>query len=176
MNWIVRDILSVCDLMFKEGLVDQRAGNVSYAFGEDLYITRSGSIKGSLSKHDIVKVPLRGKSVLDERASSEIKVHRSAIVKSGKRSVVHAHPVATVCLSFERELIVPKDSEGKTILGKVRVVDYSEVLNGHIFSKEMIVVVKEHGVFAVGDTPFEALQLISVLEHSCKIELWSRGL
>ncbi len=177
MEWIKREIIRTGRLLFEEGLVSARSGNLSRAFGNTLFITRTGSHLGSLREQDIVGVPLLGSSILDGRASVELEVHRRIIQITGKSAVVHAHPTYTLCVSFGRKLIEPADSEGREILGSVTVlrlekpsaseelaIAVSEALkDGHV------VVVEGHGVFSAHREILRAYSFISTLEHSCKI-------
>ncbi|ADO45666.1 class II aldolase/adducin family protein [Hydrogenobacter thermophilus TK-6] len=174
----MRKLQLIGRLLFEEGLVDARAGNLSVRIGDKMLITRRGSFLGDLKDHDFILLDIKRESLLDERASSELVVHREVYLKTQKRAVVHAHPVSAVKLSFEKDLIVPKDSEGKELLGSVRVL--KELPSGsyqlaqavaETLAGEKLVVVRGHGVFSADTDVFYAYSHISVLEHSCKILL-----
>ncbi len=182
MRWIYREIVEVGRLLFEEGLVSARSGNISRAFGEDIFITRTGSHMGNLSPADIIKLPLREKSILESRASVELPVHRRIILETGKNSVVHAHPTYTLKVAFETDLIEPIDSEGREILRKVPVLELkkpsaSEELarRASEFLKDFpVVVIRGHGVFSAHGELLRAYSYISTLEHSCKVMLVGR--
>jgi len=138
---------------------------------------------GNLMKEDIIKLPVKGRHPLDTRASVELPVHRAIILKTGKNAVVHAHPTYTLLVSYEREEIIPEDSEGREILGSIPALELerpsaseelaetaSEVLKGR-----PAVVVRGHGVFAAARELHRAYSYLSTLEHSCKI-LFLRGM
>ncbi|MDQ7039102.1 MAG: aldolase [Aquificota bacterium] len=182
MRWIVEEFRLVGKSLFREGLVSGRAGNLSYAWKDRLIITRTGSFLGNLTDRDLVEVPLKKGSVLDERASVELPVHRRVILETGKRAVVHAHPPCAVSLSLFEKTIDPVDSEGKVILGEVPVLDpekpsaseelaraVAEALRDH-----KVVVIKGHGAFAADMSLMRAYSYISTLEHSCRIRILSR--
>ncbi|WP_457599802.1 class II aldolase/adducin family protein [Hydrogenivirga sp.] len=177
MEWIYREIREVGRLLFREGLVSARSGNISRAFGGRIFITRTGSNVGALRKEDIISLPLQGSHLLDERASVELLVHRRIIRETGKGSVVHAHPTYTLLISFTGELIEPADSEGKEILGSVPVLELekpsaSEELAkraSEVLKRRPAVVIRGHGVFAADRELHRAYSLLSTLEHSCKI-------
>ena len=165
-------------LLFEEGLVDARAGNLSVRIGDKMLITRRGSFLGDLKDHDFILLDIKRESLLDERASSELVVHREVYLKTQKRAVVHAHPVSVVKLSFEKDLIMPKDSEGEELLNSVKVIpklpsgSYELAREvAKILSTSKLVVVRGHGVFSADTDAFYAYSHISVLEHSCKILL-----
>lgn len=178
MHYHTRKLIQVGKLLFEEGLVDARAGNLSVRVGQKMLITRRGSHLGTLKEHDFVLLDINKTSILDDRASSELLVHREVYIKAQNLALVHAHPTAVVKLSFKTKNIVPKDSEGKTLLKSVKVIPnlpsggqkLAKVISD-ILSQDKLVVVRSHGVFSADTDPFYAYSHISVLEHSCKILL-----
>jgi L-fuculose-phosphate aldolase len=177
MRWMVEEILLVGRLLFREGLVGGRAGNLSYAYGDRLIITRTGSFLGDLRETDLIDLPLRESSPLDERASVELPVHRSIILRTGKRAVVHAHPPCAVSLSLFERVIKPADTEGEVILGEVPVLEPGEDtarILGEALKDHRVVMVKGHGAFAADGSLLRAYSYISTLEHSCRIKLFSK--
>ena len=175
-------LVKIGELLYKEGLIDARAGNLSVRLGNRAIITRTGSHLGNLSFEDLIELPLYQKHTLEDRASSEWIVHRGIYLQTTHKAVVHAHPLYTVFLSNYYSRIEPKDSEGKAILGAVEVIpDYPSgseelarvVAQGLKTSK--ILIVKNHGVFSAGQTLTQAYSLISVLERSCRY-LWNTKL
>ncbi len=175
MKFVYREIIRVGKLLYREGLVDARAGNLSSSLGNDLFITRTGSFLGDLTRGDIIKLPLKGESVLDERASSELEVHRRIILETGSKAVVHAHPPSCVVLSFYSAFIKPIDSEGRQILGEVYVVESTDEV-AEALRECKAIVVRGHGVFSAGKSLWEAYSYVSCLERSCKILLWDKVL
>lgn len=177
-NYWTKKLKRVGALLFQEGLLDARAGNLSVKVGQRMIITRTGSHLGLLTEQSFVLLDIEREGPLDERASSELPVHREIYKRTSKRSVAHAHPPKAVAISFEVERIVPKDSEGKHLLGEVQVIpdmpsgslelarEVSKVLK-----TKRLVVVRGHGVFSADEDPFYAYSHISVLEYSCKILL-----
>lgn len=175
MRYHLRKLIHVGRLMFQEGLVDARAGNLSVKVCNGMLISRRGSHLGNLGEEDFVFVSFEG-GVLWERASSELLVHRAVYLHTEKSAVVHAHPIHTVALSLKVDVIRPVDSEGMDLLGEVRVIGPykpgSEELAQAVaeaLKDSHIVVVRGHGVFSADRDPFYAYSHISVLEHSCKI-------
>ncbi|MEN3028524.1 MAG: class II aldolase/adducin family protein, partial [Aquificaceae bacterium] len=68
----LRKLTEVGRLLYAEGLVDARAGNLSCKVGNELIITRRGSHLGRLKEWDFIKIPIEESSILEERASSEL--------------------------------------------------------------------------------------------------------
>ena len=182
MEFIYREIVRVGRLLFEEGLVSARSGNLSRAFGDRLFITRTGANMGALTGEDVICLPLKEEHLLDRRASVELPVHRRIILETKKPAVVHAHPTYTLLLSYDREEIIPVDSEGREILGRVPVLELERPSASEELAREAsevlkvvpVVVVKGHGVFSCAGELHRAYSLISTLEHSCKI-LFLRG-
>jgi len=171
-------IIKAGQLLFKEGLVDARAGNLSVRLDGMVLITRTGRHVGELSLEDIIELPLYGESVLEKRASSEWVVHKEIYLQTSHRAVVHAHPPKAVILSMSLDCIEPIDSEGKALLSIIKVLpDYpsGSLELARAVSEELktskLLVVRGHGVFSVGNDPLESYSLISVLERSCHILL-----
>ncbi len=176
MERLIEEIIRVGELLFREGLVDAVAGNLSVRFRNSIFITRRGRITGNLKRADVLRLNLL-KDFLDPRASSELIAHRSIYLNTEARAVVHAHPTYAVILSYRNGLIEPIDSEGREILGRVKVLslrkpsaskELAQALSSEL-KKERIVLVKGHGAFAVGNSLKEAYRYVSCLERSCKI-------
>ncbi|MFN3598732.1 MAG: class II aldolase/adducin family protein [Aquificaceae bacterium] len=175
----LKKLMEIGRLLYKEGLVDARAGNLSYRLEEDMVITRRGSHLGRLREEDFIKVSISKSHILEDRASSELPVHREVYLRASHRCLIHAHPICAVVLSFEKDLITPIDSEGKDLIGSVKVIDSCPsgsielaraVAEALVGSK--LVIVRSHGVFSADLEPFYAYSHISVLERSCKILLY----
>ncbi len=176
MKWIEKEITKVGRLLFEEHLVSARAGNLSISFCEQLYITRTGSNLGSLSAEDIIRLPLKSRTILDDRASVELEIHREIILRTGKKAVVHAHPPATVMVSLESNTLELPDYEGSLLLGKIPVIDQEKSISlkeriADILSEGKVVILRRHGVFSADDSLYQAYSHISVLEHSCQFIL-----
>ena len=173
MEFVYREIIRIGRLLYREGLVDARAGNLSYTLGDEIFITRTGSFLGDLGREDILRLPLRGDTILDGRASSELGVHRAIVLETSKRAVVHAHPPSCVVLSFYSAFIKPIDSEGRQILGEVYVVESIEEV-AEALKECKVVVVRGHGAFSASASLWKAYSYVSCLEQSCKILLWDK--
>jgi ribulose-5-phosphate 4-epimerase/fuculose-1-phosphate aldolase len=80
-------------------LVDSFFGNISYRFGDTLYISQTGSSLDEL-EGCIDPCPLDGSSCAGITASSEFTAHREIIVNTGKKAILHGHPKFSVILSM----------------------------------------------------------------------------
>jgi L-fuculose-phosphate aldolase len=162
--------------LFLRGLVSSHAGNMSVRTAEGIYITRTKSMLGRITRDDLIDVDAAEPGPRDNRASSELTVHRAIYRAGGAGAVVHAHPPYATLLSMLQNELVPIDWEGCYLLQKVPVegidrtmfVDLPE--SAHVISealkKHKIIMLKGHGSFARGDSLEEAYMLTTTLEAS----------
>ena len=158
------------------GLNSSHSGNLSVRIGDNIYITRSGAMLGSLKKRDIVEVDLNKKT--HRTASMEYPLHREVYLMTSFKAVVHCHCPFAISLSLKRSEIVPVDLEGSVIVGKAPVIEHSgkmtdDIVAAAIGSGAKAVVVRGHGCFTAGNSLEEALHYASALELSAKILIFS---
>ena len=173
-----KELVRVGRIIFESGLTDTHGGNISMKVDNYILIKKSGKMLGYLEPADIVVTTLEENPDLDSEASIELKVHR-AIYRTlpEVKGIVHAHSPYTVACSLLYDEIVPLDSEGRLLLGKIPVLSAKKVVSSdevaeklpELLKKSPVAVVKSHGPFAVGKTLEEALKYLSALENSCKI-------
>ncbi len=180
---MIGEFKRIGDMMFLGGLVDASSGNMSCRVKDGLWITKTGKSLYGLRGKDIVKIGFE-RDVRWNAASSEVEIHVNIykLIEEAK-AIVHAHCPAAVALSLRINRIEPVDYEGKLFLKAVDVLDIphnnwqlARELIPEYFSqnrKAKIVIAKGHGAFAYADTLFNAYKLISALESSCKIILFS---
>ena len=163
--------------LFLAGLITSHGGNLSVRLGDRIFITRRGAMLAHLGRSDIIETGLLEDDSGIALASSEILVHRTIYQKTAALAIVHAHPPYTVVLSFNREAIVPLDSEASYLLHRVPVlaaektVGSAEVagLVAPALQDYKIVVLRGHGTFATGQFLEEAFQWTSCLEAASTI-------
>ncbi len=174
------EMMHIGRIAFQSGLTDTHGGNISVRYNDYILIKKSGSMMGFLAEDDFVTTTVKENPKLDKLASVELKVHR-AIYQSlpSVSSVLHVHSPYTIAMSMiEDGYIIPVDSEGKYVLGRVPVLSVPKTISSNEVAKTIpglleasrIVVVKSHGPFAVGSSPEEALKFTSILENSCKVK------
>ncbi len=175
---IIEDIIFTGKVLYKEGLVNSHAGNISVRFEDSIYITKTGAMLGFLKPEDIVEVPVLGTSEKDSIASSELIVHREIYKKTDKKAIIHAHPPYAVSLTFFlKESFIPVDNEGKLFIGEVPVVEVENASGSkelafalsEILRDKNIVLIKKHGSFVAYKNLNYALKLTSDLEFCAKI-------
>jgi L-fuculose-phosphate aldolase len=161
--------------LFIRGLIASHSGNLSVKRGNEILITRSGSMLGNLTKEDIIPVPLMADKV--EGASRELVVHRTIYQATSALACVHAHPPYSIALSLIENEIIPIDEEGAFYFPKVPILAIEDSIGSEVVASQLaklfngnkIAMIKGHGSFAIGETLEEAYLKTSSLEHSCKI-------
>ncbi|MEW6142524.1 MAG: aldolase [Chloroflexota bacterium] len=171
--------------LFTRGLVSSHSGNLSIRLGERLCITHRQSMLGNLQQQDLVETGVSKNDRCTPWASTELFVHRLIYQKTPAQAVVHAHPPYAVALSFNQVEIVPSDIEGRLLLPRVPVLvpDMANLKPGGLAEQiadtlkdALIVVVRGHGTFAVGQLLEEAYHYTTTLEESSRLLYLLRAL
>lgn len=173
---LTQDLIGVGRDLWDARLVSSHGGNLSFRLEQGCVITRHGAMLHRLSPDQFVAVDSRGRPTAAGHTSvpsTDTDVHLAIYREVPEASVVaHAHPVYAVAQSLEWGAITPI-SLGGDLVGRVPVLRaagdevpgaVSTALRDH-----PIVLVRGHGAFARAVGPWEALQLISVLEEAAMI-------
>jgi L-fuculose-phosphate aldolase len=170
--------------MYVHNLISSHGGNISMRFGDQVLISRRGSMLGRLKQRDIIETGLNKKDSGIALASTELIVHRAIYRATPGQAIVHAHPRRAIAFSLARDEIVPIDNEGSYLLKKVPVVEV-EFASGtpqmantiaDALKAYKVVMLRGHGSFAIGQTLDEAFQWTDALEEACEIILHSKAL
>ncbi len=169
------DFIKIGRELFIRGLIASHSGNLSVKRGDEILITRRGSMLGNLTKEDIVSVPLIADKV--EAASRELVVHRAIYQSTSALACVHAHPPYAIALSLIENEIIPIDEEGAFYLPRVPILAIEDTIGSEVVASQLaklfngnkIAMIKGHGSFAIGETLEEAYLKTSSLEHSSQI-------
>lgn len=163
--------------LFTKGLVSSHSGNLSIRLGERITITRRSCGLDCLEEHDLIETGLNKNDRSTPLASTELAVHRAIYQATPASAIVHAHPPHAVALSLTEADIVPPDTEGLSLLGKIPVLGWNmEVKPGGLadiiagaLKQHRIVMVHGHGSFAIGQLLEEAHNYTDSLEESCQV-------
>ncbi len=177
-----RDIEAIGRLLWEKDLVHGLNGNISTRIDEkNLLITATKTCLGLLQEKDIVALDLQGNVVGEGQASSERLLH-TAIYKEFPdiSAIVHTHTTYTNAYFLENDILSPRIFESKFYLGEVVAVpqftpavsDVGPVIEA--LKANSIVVLKNHGVVAMGKDLFDCFLLIQCLEDAVKIDAISR--
>ncbi|MGB9729590.1 MAG: class II aldolase/adducin family protein [Thermoprotei archaeon] len=172
-------IVNAMRRLYERELVSAVGGNVSFRVPNRNYIwiTPSGLFKGGLQSKDLVKVSLDG-NVLEGtyKPSSELPSHLSIYkIRNDVNAVVHAHPPFATGLFTAGYILKNVTPEYVLLIGEPKVIDFvlpgyhtSQVISKTI-SMSNVIVIKNHGVFCVGNNIEEALARVEVLEEAAKM-------
>lgn len=160
------------------GLNNSHSGNLSARDGDELVITRTGTMLGAIAADRLVRVPVEGEGTADRLASVELPTHRAIYRATAARAIVHAHPPSLIALSLRNERIVPIDEEGRyytpqgvpvvSALRAIGSVEMAEVLAAALAGSP-VAVLRGHGAFAAAESLEAGLKLVSSAEHSAEI-------
>ena len=174
------EIIDIGRRLYGLHLVVGSAGNLSSRLEDNLIlITATQTELGALKDADILKIDLEDDSK-NERLTTEFPLHRLIYKNFPNQVVIHCHPAFTNGYFSVYSDIKLLTFETKLYLGKIPVVkqetpavtrpeDVVEALR-----TSNLVVLKNHGVVAMGKTFKEAFNLIETLEEAVKIAATAR--
>ena len=176
------DIISVGRLLWDKDLASGLNGNISARVeGETIMLTGHGTCLGMLSEKDLLLMKVSGE-MIDKGSVSTEKLLHTEIYKNfpDVTAVVHTHTTYTNGYFLENDVLSPRVFESKLILGEIKalpqltpaVTDTAPVIEA--LKKNNIVVLKNHGVVAVGRRHFDCFLWIQALEEAVKVEVVSR--
>jgi L-fuculose-phosphate aldolase len=169
--------------LFTRGLVASQSGNLSIRMGENLIITRRGCQLENINENDLIETGIYKNNRATPLASIELPVHRRIYQITRAQAIVHAHPPHAVALSLtEREIVpdpeliseicsVPVIGWGVQVVPGTLVEDIASALKNHL-----VVLVRGHGSFAIGQLMEEAYNLTMSLEESCQVSCLLKSL
>ncbi|MEG0076711.1 MAG: class II aldolase/adducin family protein [Anaerorhabdus sp.] len=161
------------------GLIALSGGNVSWRLPDGkILVTPSGMIYEDMVEDDVLVMDIDGNIIEGQRKASVDTEALLYIFKSMPEvnAVIHTHqPYATALGLVQDEIVCNLTTLANATRGTVTVAPYSsaasldmgvkavENLNG-----KLAVVLKHHGVIAVGDSLKQALYACIYLEEACK--------
>ncbi len=181
MQELKNKIIEIGKLLWDKGLVTGFNGNISARVDANtLLITATGTCLGYLKTEDILLMDYSCKVQGNRRASSESLLHTEIYKNLPQiQAVVHTHPTYTNGFFLANESFTPKTFEAKFYLGEVKSIEQStpSVTDTAPVIKELkannIVILRNHGVLAVGPDLFHAFVLVQELEEQVKMDLVS---
>ncbi|MFH1622611.1 MAG: class II aldolase/adducin family protein [Candidatus Omnitrophota bacterium] len=173
-----KDIINIGELLWQKELVAACSGNISLRKDrKNILITTHNCCLGMLCENDITQISLYGKINGHKQTTMEKPVHMAIHRNFFNVAVIHAHPAFTTgyftvcnkldCLTFESRILL---GDAPCINQyKETITNLGQVIKA--LKKSKIVVLKRHGVIAIGDSPCEAFFRIQLLEDAVKINL-----
>ena len=159
------------------GLQNTHSGNISCRAGDEMWITKTGSLKGHLQERDIVNPGMDEFKTGIFQASSETGIHRK-ILRSSK-ATIHAHSLPATLLSYIYDSIHPVDFLGRRFIGSIPVAEFEYPVGSaemeeeipRLLSEVPVTIVKTHGPFVRGFSLSETFFLLNLADYSSEILL-----
>jgi L-fuculose-phosphate aldolase len=169
--------------LFTRGLVSSHSGNLSIRLGDRLIITRRGSMLNCLQEHDLIETGISKNSRSTPLASTDLAIHRTIYRETQALAIVHAHPPHAVALSMTDAEILPS-VEDFSLIGTVPVVEWNvdtktkrpADIVAQALKQHRIIMVHNHGSFAIGQLLEEAYNFTTALEQSSQVLCLMRSL
>jgi L-fuculose-phosphate aldolase len=169
--------------LYHRGINYGRSGNISRQVGDRILITAHESYLGFLQEDDILTIDKEGNTVEgDKEPTSEKSLHLSIYQQFPQKNVViHVHPPHTVHYFHYHDTLIPITLEEGVYLGKVKAITQqtptiTDLASTHqALGNNDIVVIKDHGVVAIGEDFQYAFSLIELLEVNARVHLITMG-
>ena len=157
------------------------SGNISMRAGGKILIKRRGAMLGFLEPEDIIETDLYQTDSGIMLSSTETDVHRQIYLNTDAMAVIHAHNPFCVILSLIEDEITSLDAEGIYMYRKIPIIEVDNPAGPTDAAQEVpkvlknypIAVVRAHGVFAKGNTLYDALQNVTGAEQSAMIRYYT---
>ena len=169
--------------LFLAGLNNSHSGNISIRLGDKMLITRTGAMLHHITESDLIKTSILSEDENIQKASREYPVHKAIYKATNAKAIVHAHSPYLVAQTYNTEKFKPIDAEGNLyfpngvpVIIKEKTIASYEV--GELASEHLkqipAIIVRSHGVFAIGQSLEEAYKYVCSLEHSAKIKFLNK--
>lgn len=182
MNVNAKDIVEVGKNLYDNNLVSGKAGNISVRIkrddGDIIAITPTFSSLGSLKEEDIVLIDFDGNCLTKGKPSSEYSLHLEIYKKRDDvNAIVHTHSPYATGFAFSSKKIKRHEGFGQIVTPFLEEVEYAKPGSmdlaksaaGSIGSEDVLVL-KHHGILAVGDNLKEAYLLAAFIEDTAKTQ------
>lgn len=165
-------IVKYSKILKQQGLFPGSSGNISIRDGDKIFITPSGISKDELKSDEISCIDLDGKTLNSIPPSSEYQMHIEIYkARDDVKAIIHSHPpfvlISMACglrlkyytVEFEVKQTKPQYVEYKKPGSKELALAVAKVIK-----KTDLVILKRHGIVAVGGN----LQLARTLTEECE--------
>ncbi len=166
--------------LYRQGLTTTSGGNISMRVDDErVLLTASKFDKAELQAEHVGILTLDGDNLTPDLSPSiEFGMHLSIYrARADVRAVVHAHPLtATAFCATGKRINTHLLDESYAILGDPTVADYARMGTPDLAANVMeavqggaaCVMMRNHGVLAVGTTLLEAFDRLEVLERAAQ--------
>lgn len=182
-----REVAYFMRRLYRQKLTTTSGGNISVRVDEQtIAVTPAAIDKGRMRESEVALMTLAGEMLTPElKASSETKMHLRIYEECPHVSaIVHAHPMTASAFSAsETPINLEILAESYAILGKMAIAPYA--LTGtpeladcvaRTCQEANCVLMKNHGVVALGRTLLEAFDRLELIESAAQMTLIIRQL
>ncbi len=177
MKAIKQELIFWGRMLYERGLLCGSSGNISRRVEDRIFITAHGSYLGFLKEEDIVVLDVKGNLLEGKKgATSETPLHLAIYQQFPEKTIIlHAHSPYTVHYFNQYPWLEPITFEERLYLGIIPVVpQYTPIVTKlepvlEALEKNDIVVLKNHGVVAIGNEFKKVFSLIELLETNTKL-------
>lgn len=178
-----RDAVWIGRSLFDRNKTSGSSANMSFRFGDRIFITASGSCFGRLERGSFTEIDGEGRSLDGKKPSKEYPLHLMMYQKDGdNRCVIHVHSTYAVlwsCLQHaggEADVIPDHTPYLRMKVGRVGLVPYAVPGSQELFDgfRERLegsdaFLLQNHGPVVAGRTVMDAFYAVEELEESAKI-------
>jgi len=176
----IKKIIKWGKTIYDQGFVAGASGNLSVKQENGaILITSSGSFLGDLKTSDVLLLDKKRRILgSKKRPTSEKKVHFDIHESFKEKIILHVHSEFTTLYFAKFKKLLPISFETGVYLGDFEVIKQTgpNVIDTEPVVKALkhsrIVVLKNHGVIAIGDTFRDAISVIEVLEKEAKLNVF----
>jgi len=177
-----KNMIAIGRLLWEKDLASVLNGNISTRVDvERILLTATKTCLGLLQEKDILLINLDGQVLEEGQVSTEKLLHLEIYRNFPQVSaVIHTHTTFINAYFLSQDTLHPEIFETRLHLGKVEAVcqDTPTVTDAHpvieALGKNNLMVLKNHGVLAMGKDLFECFLLIQSLEDAVKVDAISR--
>ena len=179
---IVKSVVEMSTYVFERGLVSGKAGNVSARFkgenGDIVAITPTLKSLADLKEEDIVLVNEKGDVLTKGKPSSEVHMHLAIYrEKPDVYGIAHTHSPYATGFAFSNKKIKRLEGFGAIKSEYIKDIEYFKPGSKELadaaseaLKNEDVIVLKNHGVIATGETVKEAATLVEFVEEIAKTQ------
>jgi L-ribulose-5-phosphate 4-epimerase len=180
------EIIKTAKKLIDTGLIKLTTGNLSIRVGEHVVISPSGMDKSELDVNDIVVIDLDGNVIEGFRKPSKESDGNLYIYKKMEqvKAIIHTHQVYATAVGLVGDTLPAiLTTLASAVGGEVRVTPYAPAGSEQIgiFAVEYLgdkkaVILKHHGVYAIGSDLNNALHTAVYLEEASQTYLAARAI
>ncbi len=179
----IKDLVSYTRLLYERHLVHAEGGNTSLRTGDEVWITRTGAVLGSLIDADLTRITLQGKVIEGLKPSKEWPMHVAMYAARPEvQAIIHIHPTYSIAYSTLVEPgldVLPAYSSALyRRVGQVPMIPYYPVgspelhqaiaeLAPHFCS----ILMRHHGLTVASDSLASAMGMVEEIEQCCQVAL-----